>query len=306
MMEAISKVAQLSGWKKPFRSGRIMFMLLTLPAALLYAIFFVYPVCSGVIYSMTDWDGISGAYRYIGLNNYIHILNDPRFLRALGFTLYYTFLSVVFLLIAALGVALLLNSDLRFKAFMRSVYFFPAVLSMVTVGSIFNQFFYAVLPSIGERFAIEWLSQNILSNPYLAIYGIVAANLWHGFAIPMVIFLAGLSSVPKDIHEAATIDGAGSLQRFLYITIPFLIPMLIVNVVMLTKSGLMVFDLIVTMTDGGPIQSTESIGLLIYKHGFGELKFGYGTAESIIVFLIIAALSFAQIRLLNRKGVGQQ
>lgn len=305
-MAAISKVAHLSGVKRTFRSGRMMYVLLTLPAAVLYAIFFVYPVISGLIYSFTDWDGISRAYRYIGLDNYIHILKDTRFLHALGFTLYYTCLSVIFLLAAALGVALLLNGNIRFKEFMRSVYFFPAVLSMVTVGSIFNQFFYAVLPSLGETFGIGWLSQNILSNPHLAVYGVVAANLWHGFAVPMVIFLAGLSSVPKDLHEAATIDGASSMQRFFYITIPFLIPMLIVNIVMLTKSGLMTFDLIVTMTEGGPVQSTETIGFLIYKHGFNELKFGYGTAESIITFIIIAVVSFVQIQLLNRKGVGQQ
>ncbi|WP_199615858.1 carbohydrate ABC transporter permease [Paenibacillus alkalitolerans] len=292
--------------KNRLNSGRLTFVLLTLPAAVLYAIFFVYPVVSGFFYSFTDWDGISGAYRFIGLDNYIHILQDHRFLHALGFTLYYTGLSVVLLAVVSLGAALLLNGNIRFKAFIRSVYFFPAVLSLVTVGSIFNQFFYAALPSIGEFLGIGWLSQNILSNPHTAIYGIVAANLWQGFAVPMVIFMAGLSGVPKDMHEAATIDGAGPFQRFFYVTIPFLIPMLIVNLVILTKHGLMVFDLIVLMTDGGPVQSTESIGILIYKHGFQNLKFGYGTAESIFTFFIMAVVSIVQIRILNRKGVGQQ
>lgn len=305
-MEATTAYKQLAKAHNRLDNGRWAFVLLTLPAALLYLAFFIYPVLSGFYYSMTDWDGISRSYRFIGVGNYVQIAQDSRFLHALGFTLYYTAISVVLLIAAALGTALLLSGNLRCKALIRSIYFFPAVISLVTVATIFNQLFYAVLPSVGQLTGIEWLSKNILTSPHTAIYGIVAANLWHGFAIPMVIFMAGLSSVPKDMHEAAIIDGAGPVQRFRYVTIPFLIPMMIVNVVMLTKSGLMVFDFVYVMTNGGPVQSTESIGLLIYNHGFNELKFGYGTAEAIVTFFIIASVSFIQIRWLNRKGVGQQ
>jgi raffinose/stachyose/melibiose transport system permease protein len=307
-MKSISNHTHIAGVREWIgrRSGRLMFVLLTLPALLLYLCFFVAPVLSGFFYSLTNWDGISASYQYIGLRNYLEIGQDSRFLHALGFTLYYTFVLVVLLLVVSLGGALLLDSNIRFKGFMRSVYFFPAVVSLVTVGTIFNQLFYAVLPSVGQFLGIEWLSGNILSNPHTAIYGIIIANVWQGLAIPMVIFMAGLVSVPKDMHEAAIIDGASAVKRFFYITIPFLIPMLIVNVVMLTKSGLMVFDFIVTMTNGGPIQSTESIGLLIFNHGFNELKFAYGSAEAICIFLVIAVISVVQIKLLNRKGVGQQ
>lgn len=307
-MEATLKEVRISrlGALLNKNSNQFSFFLLTLPAILLYLCFFIFPVLSGFYYSMTDWDGISKNYQLIGLNNYFEILQDFRFLQALGFTLYYTFLLLTLTLSVALGGALLLDGKIKFKGFLRSVYFFPAVLSLVTVGTIFNQLFYAVLPSVGEHLGIDWLTSNILSNPSTAVYGIVIANVYQGLAIPMIIFMAGLSSVPKDMHEAATIDGANSLQRFFFITVPFLIPMLIVNMVMITKSGLMVFDFIVVMTNGGPIRSTESIGLLIYNHGFNELKFAYGTAESILTFLIIAIISFIQIKLLNRKEVGQQ
>ncbi|TDG00992.1 sugar ABC transporter permease [Paenibacillus piri] len=278
----------------------------TLPALLLYIGFFFYPALMGLNYSLTNWDGMARTYRYIGLSNYAAIFKDERFLHALGFTFKYTLIVVVAKLAIALGLALLLTSRMRFRSFFRSIYFFPAVLSLITIGLIFNEIFFTILPVIGEALGIEPLSRNILGNKDTALYGILIANIWHGVAVPMVIFMAGLSSVPKDLHEAATIDGAGKRQRFFSITLPFLIPMLNVNLVLLIKGGLTVFDSIVAMTDGGPGTSTESIGFLIYRHGMLENKFGYATAESIFVFAMIAIISYVQMKWLNKQEVGQQ
>ncbi|PZE22853.1 sugar ABC transporter permease [Paenibacillus xerothermodurans] len=288
------------------RRSTLIFFLFTLPALLLYLAFFFYPALSGFFYSFTNWDGVSKSYKIIGFKNYIDILKDKRFLNALNFTLYYTVIDVTLKLSLALILAMLLSSKIKFRGFMRSVYFFPAVLSLITVGLIFNQLFYAVIPRIGEGLGIELLSRNILANKDTAVYGIILTNIWQGISIPMVIFMAGLASVPKDLHEAATIDGASPFQRFLSITIPFLIPMLNVNLVLTIKGGLTVFDYIVAMTDGGPAQATESIGYLIYRHGMNEMKFGYGTAESIYIFLMVGIISIIQIKLLNRKEAGQQ
>ena len=282
------------------------FFLLTVPAVLLYSFFFLIPVFMGFFYSMTNWDGFSLKYDMVGLKNYMNILKDSRFIDSLTFTLTYTVIVVIFKLGIALILALLLNQSLKLRGLFRSIYFFPAVLSMITVGMIFNQFFYSLFPPIGEALGIEWLSRNILGNPDLAIYGIAVTNIWQGFATPMVIFLAGLASVPKDLTEAAIIDGATPRQRFFSVTLPFLIPMLTVNVVLAIKGGLTVFDYIVAMTDGGPFKSTESLGFLIYKHGMSEMQFGYGTAEAIYVFLLIGIISYIQIKLLSRKEAGQQ
>jgi len=282
------------------------FFLLTAPAVLLYVAFFLIPVFIGFYYSLTNWDGFSLKYDMVGFKNYVNILKDSRFLNGLSFTLLYTVVVVIAKLSIALILALLLNQSLKLRGLFRSIYFFPAVLSMITVGMIFNRFFYSLFPPIGEALGIEWLSRNILGNADTAIFGIALTNVWQGFAVPMVIFIAGLSSVPKDLTEAAVIDGATPLQRFFSVTLPFLIPMLTVNVVLAVKGGLTVFDYIVAMTDGGPSQSTESLGFLIYKHGFTETKFGYGTAEAMYVLLLIAIVSFIQIKLLSRKEAGQQ
>ncbi|RED85455.1 carbohydrate ABC transporter permease [Cohnella phaseoli] len=282
------------------------FALLTVPAVVLYAAFFLVPVFIGFYYSLTDWDGFSLSYKMVGLKNYINILQDKRFLNAMSFTLLYTAIIVVFKLGIALILAMLLSQSLKLRGLFRSIYFFPAVLSMITVGMVFNQFFYSLFPPIGEALGIEWLSRNLLGNPDTAIYGVALTNIWQGFATPMVIFIAGLASVPKDLTEAALIDGATPVQRFFSVTLPFLIPMLTVNVVLAIKGGLTVFDYIVAMTGGGPSKSTESLGFLIYQHGMNEMKFGYGTAEAIYVFLLIGLVSFVQIKLLSRKEAGQQ
>ncbi|WP_391573668.1 carbohydrate ABC transporter permease [Cohnella sp.] len=288
-----------------FRPGAA-FALLTVPAVVLYAAFFLVPVFIGFYYSLTDWDGFSLSYKMVGLKNYINILQDKRFLNAMSFTLLYTAIVVVFKLGIALILAMLLSQSLKLRGLFRSIYFFPAVLSMITVGMVFNQFFYSLFPPIGEALGIEWLSRNLLGNPDTAIYGVALTNIWQGFATPMVIFIAGLASVPKDLTEAALIDGATPVQRFFSVTLPFLIPMLTVNVVLAIKGGLTVFDYIVAMTGGGPSKSTESLGFLIYQHGMNEMKFGYGTAEAIYVFLLIGLVSFVQIKLLSRKEAGQQ
>ncbi|MCR8658569.1 carbohydrate ABC transporter permease [Paenibacillus endoradicis] len=291
--------------KKSFAGNKaaLIFFLLTVPTLLLYIVFFVFPLGMGTYYSMTDWDGFSLNYRFIGLKNYIDILQDKRFLQSVNFTFLYAFIVVVIKLFIALMLAIFLSGKLKFRGFFRSVYFFPAVLSMITVGLIFNQIYYSVFPSIGQTLGIDWLSRNILGNKSTAIFGIALTNIWHGIATPMVIFIAGLASVPKDLKEASLIDGATPMQRFFSVSLPFLIPMLTVNLVMSIKSSLTVFDYIVAMTDGG--FGTESMGFLIYKHGMAEMKFGYGTAEAIYVFVMIAVISFIQIKFLNRKEAGQ-
>jgi raffinose/stachyose/melibiose transport system permease protein len=290
----------------PILKPGLIFILLTLPALILYLVFFLYPVLMGLYYSMTNWDGFSRSYSYIGLKNYMDILKDQRFVNSMKFTLYYTILDVTIKLFIALLLAMLLSGKVKYRGFMRSVYFFPAVLSLITVGLVFNQIFYAVLPHIGEALGIEWLSRNLLGNSDTAVYGIIFTNIWQGISIPMVIFMAGLASVPQDLREAALIDGANGYQRFFAITLPFLIPMLNVNLVISITGALTVFDYIVAMTDGGPASATESIGYLIYRHGINEMKFGYGTAESIYIFLLIVMISVIQIKVLNRKEVGQQ
>lgn len=285
------------------RERKTTYALFTIPGVLLYSMFFIVPIIMGVYYSMTDWNGISRKFNFTGLNNYISIFSDKRFGKSLMFNLEYSLLLILGILLVSISLALLLNTKIKGRGFFRGMYFLPAVLSMLTVGLIFNQFFYRVLPMIGESLGIQLLSTNILANPKLAKYGVLFVNIWQGSAMPTVIILAGLQSIPEDLYEAAALDGANGWQRFVSITIPYLLPVLSVVLVLTLKGGLMIFDYIMSLTQGGPAGVTESVAMLIYKHGFVENKYSYGIAEAVVTGIIIASISAIQIYATNRKKV---
>lgn len=292
--------------KHKFPDKKMPYYIMTLPSLIMYSFFFGIPVISGIYYSLTDWDGMSKDFNFICLDNYLNSFKDNRFWNSFLFTFKYTIILTITIIAISLIISLLLNTNIRARGFFRSMYFFPAVLSLITVGLIFNQIFYRVVPQLGELFEIKFLQSNILGNPELAIWGILITNIWQGVAMPAIIFLAGLQSVPQDLYEAATIDGANMIQKFRYITIPFLIPMLSVNLVLVVKSGLTVFDYIVAMTEGGPGRVTESIAYIIYQQGFKQYKFAYGISQSIILLVVIVMISVIQTKLLSRKEAGQQ
>ena len=284
--------------------GQVTFLAFTVPALLIYIVFYAAPVFMGIFYSMTDWNGITPNYKFIGLDNYVKVFQDKYFIDAIAFTLKYTLLVTVGIVGLSLILALALNQVKRFRSLVRAVYFFPAVLSLVTVGLIFNEIYYQVLPEIGKALGIEALSKNILSDPDTAIYGIVFINLWQGVALPSLLILAGLQSVPAELQEAATLDGANAVQRFWKVTFPFLIPSMNIVIINAVKSGILVYDYIMATTGGGPGHATKSINQIIIENAFGgKLAFSYAISQSVVLFVILAALSFIQFKIMNRKEV---
>ncbi len=277
------------------------FLLFTAPGFLLYLFFFITPVLMGIYYSLTDWDGISKKYNIIGLGNYVKIFRTSQFMDSLIFTLKYTILLVVFTIVLGIIIAMLLNRKIKGKGFFRAIYFIPAVLSSMTIGLIFNKLCYYIIPIIGKALNIAALSQNPLADKKLAMWTILFVNLWQGLCIPTLLFLAGLQSVPTDLYEGAVLDGATSWDVFRYITLPFLLPVVSVVFVLTLKSGLMVFDYIMAMTGGGPGSATRSVAMLIYKHGFTQNKYAFSIAEAIVMGIIVAAISAAQIYFTDKK-----
>ncbi|MCI9604542.1 MAG: sugar ABC transporter permease [Ruminococcus sp.] len=288
---------------KLLQRNQILF-LFTLPILLMYCLFFIVPLLMGMKNSFTDWSGTSPDYNFIGIGNYIGIFGDERFRNALWFNFKYTFLLTAATMVISLVLALILNQKIKARGLFRSIYFLPAVLSLVTVGLIWNELFYRMIPAIGEATGWGLFQSSWLGSPKLAMYAILIVNLWQGCATPIVLLIAGLQSVPEDLYEAASIDGATAWDKFRAITIPYLIPVLNMVFVTCVKGGLTTFDYIKAMTDGGPMQSTESVGILIYNHAMQEGKFGYSVAESMILFVIIALVSVATMRMSNGKKVG--
>ena len=277
--------------------------LFCLPGFIAYCVFLIFPILMGIYYSFMDWNGISKGYNFIGFANYAKLLTDKKFGAALLFNFRYTIMLIVGVVVISVVLALLLNKEFKGRSFFRTLYFLPAVLSMITVSLVFKQVFFYVLPAIGKALGIEALSTNILASKQNAIYGVLFVHLWQGVALPTLLFLAGLQTIPTELYEAAAIDGANGWQQFKHITVVSLIPTLSVVLVLLVKQGLMVFDYVKSMTAGGPGTATQTIALLIYNNGFERNRYSYSIAQAIATGVIIALISAIQIQASNRKKV---
>lgn len=277
--------------------------LFCLPGFIAYCVFLIFPILMGIYYSFMDWNGISKSYNFIGFANYAKLFTDKKFGEALLFNFRYSIMLIVGVVVVSVVLALLLNKEFKGRSFFRTLYFLPAVLSMITVSLVFKQVFFYVLPAIGKALGIEALSTNILASKQNAIYGVLFVHLWQGVALPTLLFLAGLQTIPTELYEAAAIDGANGWQQFKHITVAYLIPTLSVVLVLLVKQGLMVFDYVKSMTAGGPGTATQTIALLIYNNGFERNRYSYSIAQAIATGVIIALISAIQIQASNRKKV---
>jgi raffinose/stachyose/melibiose transport system permease protein len=286
-----------------YRSMKWGYLLLLMPGLILLITFYIFPLLNGIYLSLTNWDGISRTKEFVGLSNYINIFTDARFLNSLGFTFKYAVISTVLSNIIALSVALALVSKIKFQTFFRGVFFSPAILSLLIIGFIWKRIFNRFIPYIGELFNIEGLKTNLLANPDTVFWALIIVTVWQATAILIVIYMAGLQTVPQEVYESAEIDGAAGFKKFFSITLPLIIPSITICLILAIKSHLMVYDYIVAMTEGGPGFSTESITLLIFNLGLNNNQFGYGSAASIMLFLLIVVISFIQIYFLRKKEV---
>lgn len=286
-----------------YRKQSLVFSLFAVPQTILYALFFIAPIIGGICYSFTDYNGISPDLNFVGLKNYQVVFANSRFLKTVMFNFKYSALLVLFIVSLSLILALILNSSLKGKSFFRSVFFFPAVLPLLTMGLVFNSIITKGIPQLGAALGIKSWEISLLSRPNTAMFAVLFVAVWQGLAIPTVLFLAGLQTVPKELEESASLDGASSRQRFRYITLPFLVPTMTMVFVLTLKQGLMVFDLIMSMTQGGPAGATESMAMLIYNHGFVERRLNVAMAEALILAVIVCIVSFIQIIWSNKKRI---
>lgn len=284
--------------KKSFNK---VYLAIMIPALIIFFVLHTYPLLQGVFYSFTDWKGY-GNFEFVGLKNYFNVFKDDRVGHAYLFTIGFAIISTVITNIISLALAIGLNSKISFKRSLRGIYFLPYILGTLVIGYIFNFIFSYFLPAIGKNLGIALLANNILGNPDLAWIGIVIVAVWQSTAFNTILYLSGLVTIDPDLYEAADIDGATSWIKFKEITFPLIATFFIINVVVSMKNYLMVFDQIVALTGGGPGTSTESISLLIYKGGFSGGEFAYQSANAVIFFIIVVAISLFQIKILEKRN----
>ena len=283
-------------------SGKYIYFGFTIIPVLLYSFFYVVSVINGVRYSFTDWDGMSQEFHFVGFKNYASLLRNPNFWNSMKTTVCYSILLVTGVILTSLALAISLNSLKRFKTFTKSIFFIPAVIGGVTIALIWDQLYYRVVPVIGQLLGIKWMSQSLLMTGKTALPAVVFVQIWQAVALPTVIFIAGLQQIPEEQFESAKIDGATAFQRFRYITMPFLLPTVTVNLVLTIKQGFTSFDFPFALTGGGPVRSTEVIGILIYNDAFKNLRFSVANAEACLLFLVVAVFSLTQLKLTSRGG----
>lgn len=287
------------------RSGLIN--LLYVPALLLFAVFAVYPLISGVGYSFTNWDGYSPDRPFVGLLNYLRLFQDDTFRQVLVNTFIYGIGSMMIQQILGLALALALDRPMRGRGAARAIIYLPVLVSPVIMGTMYyllfqfnNGAFNDIVVALGgER--IAWLSQ-----PSGAVAIVVAVNSLQFVGISMIIYLAGLQSIPQTYYEAAMLDGAGPWQLFTEITVPLLQPAFATSIVLNLIGGLKLFDVIKVMTNGGPGYSTNSVSTLIGITYFENQSAGYASAMGVVLFIIIAIFTLALNALLNRRRLEQQ
>ena len=264
-----------------------------------FVLWYLYPLAAGLYYSFTSYDLLT-APRWIGLENYATLVDDPLFTISLVNTLVYTVMSVTIFMVASLGGALLLNANLRGIAFFRTAIYLPSQLAIVASSFIWlwilnPQFGIAnyFLAKIGVP-QQEWLFDPVLAKPSIAIM-----SLW-GIGAGIIIFVAGLQSIPESLYEAAKSDGAGEVRMFFAITVPMLSPVILFNLIVSIIAAFQVFDQAYLMTQGGPENKTLFYVLYVYQNAFQFFKMGYASALSWVLFVIVLILTAITFRLSRR------
>ena len=278
------------------------------PALAVIALFFVLPVVAALALSVTDFDIYALAdrrnLRFVGLGNYIGLLTNPLFWKALGNTLYFVVVGVPLSIVVSLAAALLLHSKLaRFKAFHRTALFAPVVTTVVAVAVIWRYLFHTRYGTVNWALSLVGIDPiDWLGDPHWAMPTIILFAVWKNYGYNMVIFLAGLQAIPEDLYEAARIDGAGAWAQFRHLTLPLLGPVLLVVGILTMAGYFQLFAEPYVMTQGGPLQSTVSVLYLMYEEGFKWWNLGNASAVAFLLFVLMSALTSGLLWFARRRG----
>ena len=283
---------------------KLTIVLFLLPAIVLFSIFLVYPIFQSAYYSLFSWKGFGPAVDFIGLNNFKRILTDWIFIKAVGNGLLIVVLSLTIQLPLSLALALMVGRNLRGRAFFRTIFFVPYVLSEVITGIMWlilynpdskRGFINALLTLIPGLKAQPWLGDT--RTVLMAIFVVLT---WKYFGFHMLLYMAGLQNIPPEIEEAALIDGVNKRQMITYITIPLIGSTIRTSVYLSVLGSLQVFALVWIMTKGGPVNASEVMSTYMYRFSFVRFQLGYGSAVAIVMLLISLVFSLAYLRLVRQ------
>ncbi len=278
------------------------YFLLVLPGLVIFTIGLIIPMLLAVRYSFTSWDGMTKVKPFVGFENYINLLGDSDFRNAWWFTIKFTIGNTVIQNVLALLFAMALDRGIKAQKLYRTAFFVPCLISAVIVGFVWLRMFSNVLPAINDILGTN-INFLLFGDGDTVLSGLLIANNWQWIGYWMLIYLAGLQSIPTELYEAARVDGAGAIRRFRNVTIPMLAPAITICVVGITTGSLKVYDLLVSSTKGGPGRASTSIIYQTYTTAINGRQYGYGSAMSVTLVIVLLLVALIQVKGLKSKEV---
>lgn len=276
-------------------------LLFTLPAIATVCIMFIYPFLSGIRYALSDWNGLSATYNYVGLANFRALLTDESFLNAVKFSFKVMFWSVIIQNFGGLLLALLLDSVPKLKAALRTIFFLPNVLSAIVVVFAWQFLLTEGFAKLYDILGWSYLDVSWFSDPNLAGWSIILTSSWGAIGYFMLIYFTGLQALDQTYLEASMLDGANWMQQVFHIKIPLIWPSFIISIFTSTMNAMKSFDCSYLMTKGAPFGSTKTIAYQIYYDAYQAFKYSYASAESVVFFLLILAFTGLELYVMNKR-----
>ncbi|OBR62803.1 ABC transporter permease [Paenibacillus oryzae] len=289
----------MNKWK-----NKAWFVLFTVPLLLVFTTVVIIPFIIGIVYSFIKWDGIAAnAKQFVGFSNYVQVFQDDRFMHSAWITIQFTLMALVLVNVAGLGLSLLVTSKLKSSNLARTLFFMPNLIGGLILGYIWKFIFTDAFKYIGENVGAENIFFNWLLNPQYALYAIVVVFAWQMAGYTMIIYIAGLQGIPDDLMEAAQVDGAGPWHRLTKIVFPLLMPSFTICLFLTLSGAFKIFDVNLSLTGGGPVNSTEMFAMNIFNEIFGYSRYGIGQAKAIIFFVVVAAITLVQVYITKKREV---
>ena len=278
--------------------------LFAFPSILIILVFIVYPIGQSLWYSFFDWKIGADTQKWLGLQNYVRLFGDEQFWNALRVTAIFSLVSVVAQISLGYLLATALLRDAWINRVVRSIFFFPTIVALATIGLVWKFLLDPDIGLVGGIFSalgaqpVSWLQDTSLALP-----SVIFVSVWKNVGFTMVLLLAGLKGVPASVYEAARIDGASERQLTFYVTLPSIRPTLLFTTMILTINSLQVFDLVYVMTGGGPLFTTDTLVTQLFRQGFQNFDIGYASAIAWVLFALIMVISVFQLRLFRYNDV---
>lgn len=278
-------------------------LIFTGPAVFIFVSVIITSFAFGVYLTFTNWDGISPNIDFVGFANYSKIVSDSKFWNSMWLTIKYVFVSLIIVNLLAFSIAYLLTSGIKGQTLIRSAFFSPQIIGGIVLGMLWNLIFTNVLPRIGEYYNWSILKKSWIANEKMAFWALVVGFVWQYTGYMMMIYIAGFTNVPKDLLEAASIDGANGFQSLIHVILPMMVPSFIICIFFSLQRGFMVYDVNLALTNGGPYRSTELISMDVYQRAFMQHDYGGGQAAAFFLFLLVVTVTVTQTYFMKKLEV---